>query len=93
MYGERGVGKTSLVNILSIVYRSPLRDTIYVRVNAAPNDSFSSLWRNVFKRLSYKADDGTTKRIADSYPEGLTPDDVQMELESVSNKSAVIVLD
>jgi hypothetical protein len=93
VYGERGVGKTSLVNILSLVYRAEFKDTIYVRVNAVPSATFSSLWKNVFKRLSYQLGDGTTKRIADEYTQGMTPDDVQLELESFSNKSAIIVLD
>lgn len=92
VYGERGVGKTSLVNILSLVYRPALRDVLYVRVNAVPGDTFSSLWGKVFKRLSYETG-GTTRRVADDYPTGFTPDDVQMELETFSNKSAVIVLD
>lgn len=93
VYGERGVGKTSLVNILSLVYRGPMKDTLYVRVNATPKDTFSTIWKNVFKRLSYQESEGVTKRIADNYPDGMSPDDVQLELETFSNKSAIIVLD
>src|SRR5690349_19714404 len=93
VYGERGVSKTSLVNVLSLVYRPPMKDTLYIRVNATPDESFSSLWKNVFKRLSYEQGDGSTRRIADDYPKGLTPDDVQIELESFANKSCIVVLD
>ena len=92
VFGERGVGKTSLVNILSLVYRAPIKDTLYVRVNATPQDTFTSLWQKVFKRLTYQSD-GELRRVADSYPSAVTPDDVQLELESFSNKSCIIVLD
>ena len=34
VYGERGVGKTSLVNVLPLVMHRPNRELIYVRVNA-----------------------------------------------------------
>lgn len=95
VFGERGVGKTSLANILSLVFPRPSGVPLYVRVNATPEDTFSSLWKKVFKRLSFKTSDSAEpKRLADSYPGDLTPDDVQLELSDFPvEHTPIIVLD
>jgi len=57
VYGERGVGKTSLANILPKVVNEAARITnvsnqvLAVRVDCATNDDFTSLWRKVFREL------------------------------------------
>lgn len=94
VYGERGAGKTSLVNILKFLVIRPTVHVFYVRVNASPNDTFSSLWKKIFKRLSYESGGAGARRIADDYPGELTPDDVQMELETFEpHHVPIIVLD
>ena len=97
VYGERGVGKTSLANVLKLVMQRPNKEVIYVRVNADPADTFFSLWKKVFKRMSYvEMTDGgqITKKIADDFANGLTPDDVQLVLSEFSgNQTPIIVLD
>lgn len=95
VFGERGVGKTSLANILSLAFSRPSGPPLYVRVNATPEDTFSSLWKKVFRRLSFQSGpNGETKRIADSYPGELTPDDVQLELSDFPTEhTPIIVLD
>ena len=97
VYGERGVGKTSLANILALVMRRPNKEMIYVRVNADPSDTFVTLWKKVFKRMNYVTDTlaGTvTKRISDDFGAELAPDDVQLVLSEFSNNFLpIIVLD
>jgi Cdc6-like AAA superfamily ATPase len=97
VFGERGVGKTSLTNILSLILRSPRRDLISVRVNADPQDSFVSIWKKVFRRLSYEVQTeagAQTRSIADNYGDQLSPDDVQLELGNFSaSQLPLIVLD
>lgn len=97
VYGERGVGKTSLVNILALVMHRPNRELIYVRVNADPSDTFASLWKKVFKRMSYvtaTSDGQVTKKISDDYGSDMSPDDVQLVLsEFTNNHIPIIVLD
>lgn len=53
LYGERGVGKTSLANVLE----SFLKDAqlIAPRVNCASSDSFSSLWQRMFAQIKILA--------------------------------------
>jgi Cdc6-like AAA superfamily ATPase len=97
VFGERGVGKTSLVNVLPLVMHRPNRELIYVRVNADPTDDFVSLWKKVFKRMSYVAssiDGPITKRLSEDFGSALTPDDVQLVLSEFSNNHVpIIVLD
>lgn len=96
LFGERGVGKTSLANILKLDARRPNRQTMYVRVNADPTDTFESLWRKVFKRMSYASDgdDAPTIKVSDELTGKLSPDDVQLVLEDFSaHQTPIIVLD
>ncbi len=96
VFGERGVGKTSLANILKLAAHRPTRQTAYVRVNADPTDTFESLWRKVFKRMSYAAEaDGVPSvKVSDELTGRLAPDDVQLVLEDFSaHQTPIIVLD
>ncbi|MFZ7096098.1 AAA family ATPase [Luteimonas dalianensis] len=98
IFGERGVGKTSLANIVSLVIQGQSRNVITVKVNADPQDSFSSIWRKVFRRLSYdlKNEDGTLERrvVAEDHAAQITPDDVILELSSFgANSTPVIMID
>ena len=97
VYGERGVGKTSLANVLPLIMRRPNKELIYVRVNADPTDSFFSLWKKVFKRMSYVTSTlqgSVTKRISEDFASELAPDDVQLVLSEFSNNHMpIIVLD
>lgn len=96
VFGERGVGKTSIANILGLISRGPNRDVLAVKVNAAPNDSYVSLWQKVFKRLCYQSDSGETVQhnLADLYGDKLSLDDVQLELAGFkSHQLPLIVID
>lgn len=58
LYGERGVGKTSLANVLPILFRArDLPRFVPVRVNCSTDDTFQSLWRNIFRALETPATD------------------------------------
>lgn len=93
LFGERGVGKTSLVNILPAVVHRPPKEVLPVRVNCSPDDSFTTLWKKVFKRFSY-ADSKGARKISDDLPDELSPDDVQLALEGFTeNQIPIVVLD
>jgi energy-coupling factor transporter ATP-binding protein EcfA2 len=47
IYGERGVGKTSLANILAEL----LPERLVIRVAADSTSNYDSLWRKIFRRL------------------------------------------
>lgn len=49
MYGERGVGKTSLSNIINEL----LPESLVVKISCDTSDNFTSVWRKLLKRVSY----------------------------------------
>ncbi len=49
IFGDRGVGKTSLANVLSSFV--PNSNILPIRVNCDTGDSFDSLWRKVFSEV------------------------------------------
>ena len=51
LYGERGVGKTSLANILNDVMSILGGNVIISKINCDLQDDYSSLWRKVFSRI------------------------------------------
>lgn len=94
VYGDRGVGKTSLANVAKVLLHKPDGRLFHVRVNAGKGDSFDTLFRKVFQRIGYTVD-GRRKAISDDYAGiAFTPDAVQIELEGLSaTQQTVIVVD
>jgi Cdc6-like AAA superfamily ATPase len=52
IFGERGVGKTSLSNVLSSFLGSPNSIVLSPRVNCDGQDSFDSIWKKVFDSIT-----------------------------------------
>jgi len=81
LYGERGVGKTSITNILAEIFDAPdLPDFAWARVNCNTEDNFGSLWRTIFRELGTEVGDD------------LSPEDVRYTLAR-RDTPAVIVID
>lgn len=67
LYGERGVGKSSLANVVPIILQvfdkdaTPPRPTprISVRVNAHSTDTFSHVWRRLLDQITWEEDTPT----------------------------------
>ncbi len=90
LYGERGVGKTSLA--LTVPMLLPTRKALQViRKPAFPIDSFAALWRRVFSEIQVEIE-GANKRASDLYPGDITPDDVLRELSNFSLNSLPIII-
>jgi Cdc6-like AAA superfamily ATPase len=51
IYGERGVGKTSLANVLSSFLSLPQSPVACPRVNCDVTDTFDTVWRKVFEDI------------------------------------------
>lgn len=51
LYGERGVGKTSLANVLSSFLGDAGGQVIAPRVNCDATDTFPSVWQKVFEQI------------------------------------------
>jgi AAA domain-containing protein len=91
IFGERGVGKTSLANVFYKDLNSPTRIVREIPVDADSGDSFDSLWRKVFRRIKWPADEYSL----DSYfPQQIEPDHVYLELAKFGlNELPIIILD
>src|SRR3954469_12109493 len=83
LYGERGVGKTSLATVLAEFSDSAVQSEFRTAaVNCSTDDDFSSLWRNAFAELELDTDP----------LEAFSPESVRRRLRSL-DPPALIVLD
>jgi Cdc6-like AAA superfamily ATPase len=89
LYGERGVGKSSLANTFATKLLGGARTLTCIPVNCHPTDDFSAIWRKVFRRLDV---DG--QNLALKYPNSIDPDEVVVELSTFSlNTVPIVILD
>lgn len=87
LYGERGVGKTSLANVLAELFAAPdLPEFQSAIINCNTDDTFDSLWRNVFRDL------GISPNEEDGSPHKLSPEDIRFEIARL-DPPALIVID
>lgn len=93
IYGEPGVGKTSIAQVLRYVIPVRTSSIRYVRKAAFSSDDFSSLWLSVFRELSF-IHEGKQHVVSELYQNGITPADVVRELSMFSeNDIPIIVID
>lgn len=96
LFGERGVGKTSLSNIFWKRYGKTLQSFIVARVQCGPHDDFSSIWIRALEELQAT---GVAKGKPDYVPfetayESITPTQIRRELQKINpNALPVIILD
>jgi Cdc6-like AAA superfamily ATPase len=98
LYGERGVGKTSLAKVFRVLFPSLVSDVRLIRLQLNANDSFSDVWRKVFKEIEVSVrSGGEEKRVtaADLYEGEISADDVVREIKASFslNEIPVIVFD
>jgi Archaeal ATPase. len=87
LYGERGVGKTSLSQILEFVVPAGRQKVVHSRKACTPGDTFESIWRKFFRDIRYTlygSEDGREFSVSDLYPNSITPDDVLREMKHFS---------
>lgn len=103
LFGERGVGKTSLSSIIKEYLEKMGKSVIAPRVNCDYADTFLSIWRKVFREFQYIEErqqigfGGETTSILHSVGEQLegrdvTPDDVRAVLGAVGKDRILIVI-
>jgi Cdc6-like AAA superfamily ATPase len=96
LFGDRGVGKTSLSNIFWKRYSKSLKSFIVARVQGGPQDTFSSLWIRALEEL--KAAGIASERAEyvsfDTDFETVTPSQVRRELQKIkANAIPIIIID
>jgi Cdc6-like AAA superfamily ATPase len=98
LFGERGVGKTSLTNIFHVLVGAELSSSIIpIRKQITPHDTFTSLWRRIFQEMTIQiVRNGEEQDVAvsDLYKGEITTDDVLREMREFSlNKTPVLIFD
>lgn len=96
LYGERGVGKTSLSNIFWKRFNSNLQSFVVAKVQASPADTFTSLWLRALEELKSAAVRLGRPDYApiDHDYEELSVTDFRRELQKVApNAIAIIIVD
>jgi DNA polymerase III delta prime subunit len=103
VFGERGVGKTSLANILaSKIKPRGQGKALTPRINCDSTDDFSTLWRKVFSQMDLiqkKITPGfqytiyeETKTAADIIGDTVTPDEVRRLLTLMGESQLVVIV-
>ncbi len=102
LYGERGIGKTSLSNVLSDFLHDAGRTFLLPRVNCDAADNFTSLWRKILQDVvvtEHKPKIGfspeqveISKNIVDSLPDQIAPDDVRRALDILAHGVTLVLV-
>lgn len=97
LYGERGVGKTSLSQIVPYLVPVDPKNVKFCRIQCFPGDTFASIAKKVFKEIRFTANIGNGETIYDVsqiYPGDVTPDDFVREVSNYNeNYVPIIVID
>jgi len=102
LHGDRGVGKTSLSNVL-IDYINDLGVSVLMpRTTCDASDDFNSLWKKALNdvvvsqtnsAVGFTATDiETSKSVVDTLPERVKPDDVRRALGIIAENTTVVVI-
>lgn len=96
LFGERGVGKTSIANVFWKRYNRSLQTFIAARVQTDPSDDFSSLWRKALTELravAVQIGRQDMVPISTDY-EMFDPDIIRRELQKcAANALPIIIID
>jgi len=92
LYGERGVGKTSLASVLSSYLLDTGHPFMLSRVNCDRSDTFSTLWRKLFRDLIVARSRPGMQSLMDSLPAEISPEDVQHTLANIARGLVIIAI-
>lgn len=93
LFGERGVGKTSLVRIIPALVPFRRERVQYIRIQAFPDDTFHSIAKNIFKQIKF-SDGEKQYDVSQTYVDEITPNDFVREMEHFTEADVpVIVID
>lgn len=82
LYGERGVGKTSIAAVLPQIIKGTELPTLdAVRVVCNTTDDFQAIWRTVFRELGRPLDDDAT----------VGPEDVRYHLQRLERRTMIVL--
>lgn len=94
LFGERGVGKTSLSNVFWKRFNKGLQSFVVARVQGGPKHNFETIWKNALEELAAVA---ASQGRADLVPidlslENVTPSSIRRELQKCNANAIPIVI-
>jgi Cdc6-like AAA superfamily ATPase len=72
LFGERGVGKTSLANVLSPLLRGAGKSIIAPHVTCNSNDTFSTVWKKALSHVTFEEKTRAAGFLAEPRTESIT---------------------
>lgn len=98
IYGERGVGKTSLSQVLALIVPAGRQHVLHVRKACIAADTFETIWLRFFKELRVHQNENgreVTRTLSEVYAgRDLEPDDIVREMRNFSaNDIPIFVID
>src|SRR6185437_12007631 len=102
VFGERGVGKTSLANVLEYRIGSSHSSLLAARINCDATDNYGTLWKKAFdqiERVASRRPPGftaplqhTITKASASLSSSATPDEVRRALDDLAQSMTVYVI-
>jgi Cdc6-like AAA superfamily ATPase len=102
IFGERGVGKTSLASVIASRLSVPGTTVIAPRINCDSSDTYATLWRKIFSQIDLLKKTPAvgfqlsifeeTIRAADVIPENAGPDEVRRLLSLLASTGLLILI-
>ncbi len=95
LFGERGVGKSSLAQIAPFFIPKSPRTVRHIRVQAFPGDTFSVVAKRIFSQIHVDEDYGEGRRaynVAEFYPDVVTIDNFLAEMAFFKETEIPIVV-
>src|SRR6266436_9786892 len=91
IYGERGVGKSSLANLIyDIVFSTGKENFIPVRINCGNLISFHEIWREIFRQIQIASKEGEVL-MEDQVSDTPNSEAIRHIFEQASNPSIVVI--
>lgn len=102
IFGERGVGKTSLASVLEDTLRAPEGEVITAHVNCDSADTFQSLWLKIFGEIELHTEVRSagyqpnivveTTTVADELHSPITTNKVRKVLSALAANALLVVI-
>ena len=102
VFGERGVGKTSLANVLEDALQHPSGQVIAAHVNCDSGDTYHSLWSKVFSDIELQVESriagflstasSNPTTVADHIAGSITSNTVRKLLTALSANALVVII-
>ena len=102
LYGEPGVGKTSLANVCSEFLSGIDTNILAPKINCVTADTFSSIWRKVFSEVAitkkvrgagfHPIERDSNVLLSDQLPDVIRPDHVMAALNELSHHYVTIII-